>query len=149
MKQKIHPIAGALAFFIIAGFWFSTVAVELFGTEAQVIAVKSSIPWGFLVLVPAMAAVGGSGFSLAGKRRGGVLGAKARRMPIIAANGVLILIPAALFLAAKAKSGEFDSTFYLVQTLELFAGATNLTLLGMSMRDGLRLKGRLRRKAKV
>jgi len=32
-----------------------------------------------------------------------------------------------------------------VQALELAAGAVNITLLGLNMRDGLRMKGRLRR----
>jgi hypothetical protein len=44
-------------------------------------------------------------------------------MPIIAANGILILIPSALYLASKGRAGEFDSAFYAVQTLELAAGA--------------------------
>ena len=34
-----------------------------------------------------------------------------------------------------------------VQALELVAGATNITLLGLNMRDGLRMKGRLRRRS--
>ena len=67
-----------------------------------------------------------------------------RRMRLIAANGVLILIPAALFLAARAKAGQFDIAFSTVQALELLAGATNLTLLALNMRDGLRMKGRFR-----
>jgi hypothetical protein len=33
---------------------------------------------------------------------------------------------------------------YTVQALELAAGATNITLLGLNMRDGLTMKGRLR-----
>ncbi|MDF1486565.1 hypothetical protein PY257_15490, partial [Ramlibacter sp. H39-3-26] len=56
-----------------------------------------------------------------------------------------ILIPSALYLASKARAGEFDSVFYAVQALELVAGAVNITLLGLNMRDGLRMKGRLRR----
>ena len=67
-------------------------------------------------------------------------------MPFIAGNGLLILIPAALFLASKARAGEFDTWFYVVQALELLAGATNITLLGLNMRDGLKLTGRLARK---
>jgi hypothetical protein len=71
-------------------------------------------------------------------------------MPLIAANGLLVLIPSALFLAAKARAGEFDTTFYAVQALELAAGATNLILLGLNMRDGFKLSGRFRRrKAKL
>jgi hypothetical protein len=66
-------------------------------------------------------------------------------MPFIAGNGILILIPSALFLAAKADAVEFDTMFYAVQTLELIAGATNITLLSLNIRDGLMLAGRLRR----
>jgi ferredoxin-NADP reductase len=98
-----------------------------------------------LLLLPALAVAGGSGFSLAGSVRAGLVGAKAKRMPVIAINGVLILIPAALFLASKARVGEFDAMFYAVQAIELIAGATNLALLGLNMRDGLKLTGRLQR----
>jgi hypothetical protein len=89
------------------------------------------------MLIPALAATGGSGFSLAEGRRDGLIGAKLKRMPLIAANGILVLIPCALFLASKARAAEFDTTFYAVQELELVAGATNLTLLGRNMRDGM------------
>ena len=43
-----------------------------------------------------------------------------------------------------AKAAEFDTTFYAVQTLELVAGATNVVLLGLNMRDGFQMKGRFR-----
>lgn len=147
MTKVIHPVAGALALLTIATFWVSTSLSELFGSAASVVAVKSAIPWGFLVLIPALIAAGGSGFALAKGRRGGLVGAKIKRMPIAAANGILILIPSALFLASKAKAGEFDILFYAVQALELAAGAVNITLLGLSMRDGLKMKGRLRRRS--
>ena len=64
-------------------------------------------------------------------------------MPIIAANGVLVLIPSALFLAWKASASAFDSAFYAVQAVELIAGAVNVTLLSLNMRDGLRMTRRL------
>jgi len=67
-------------------------------------------------------------------------------MPLVAVNGVLILIPSALYLSFKANADSFDTAFYAVQILELVAGAANLTLLGFNMRDGLQMKGRLRRK---
>ena len=73
----------------------------------------------------------------------GLVGTKLKRMPIIAANGLLVLIPSALFLAAKAGAGEFDTAFYAVQAIELIAGAVNLVLLSMNMRDGLKMTGRL------
>ena len=145
MTRAVHPIAGALAILTIATFWLSTAVAELFGSQAVVAAVKTAIPWGFLLLIPALAATGGSGFALAKGRRAGLIGAKIKRMPIIAANGILVLIPSALFLASKARIGEFDMTFYAVQAIELVAGAANITLLALNMRDGLKMKGRLHR----
>lgn len=144
MINVIHPVAGAIAILTIATFWLSTVLSELFGSHAMVTAVKTAIPWGFLVLIPALMAAGGSGFALAKGRRTGLVGAKIKRMPLIAANGILMLIPCALVLASKAKAGEFDSAFYTVQILELVAGAVNITLVGLSMRDGLKMTGRFR-----
>jgi hypothetical protein len=145
MTKVIHPIAGAIALLTIATFWLSTVVAELLASQAAVIAVKTAIPWGFLLLIPALAAAGGSGIALAKGRRAGLIGAKIKRMPLVAANGLLILIPAALFLAWKAKASEFDASFYAVQALELIAGAANIALLGLNMRDGLEMKGWLHR----
>ncbi|WP_274424357.1 hypothetical protein [Chelativorans sp. YIM 93263] len=146
MKKLIHPIAGAVAILTIATFWLSTAFSELSGSHEVVVAVKTAIPWGFLLLIPALAVTGGTGFSLAKGRKAGLIGAKLKRMPLIAANGLLVLIPSALFLASKAKAGEFDPAFYVVQALELIAGAANLVLLGRNMRDGLRITGRFRRR---
>ncbi len=146
MMKFIHPIAGVVAIVMIAIFWLSTAVSELFGSQAFVVAIKTMIPWGFLILIPALAGAGGTGFQLARGRRVGLVGAKAKRMPLIALNGILVLIPCAFFLADKAQAGAFDTSFYLVQGLELLAGAANFTLLGLNMRDGMRMKGRLRRK---
>jgi hypothetical protein len=146
MIKIIHPVAGTIAILTIAIFWLSTALSELFAPQAIVVAVKTAIPWGFLLLVPALMAAGGSGFAVANGRRAGLVGAKIKRMPLIAANGILVLIPSALFLASKAKVAEFDATFYAVQALELAAGAANITLLSLNMRDGFKMKGRLRRR---
>lgn len=143
MFKRIHPIAGAVAFFTIAVFWAATVLSESLGSEDVITTVKSAIPWGFLILIPALAAAGGSGFVLSKGERSGLAGTKLKRMPFIGANGILVLIPSAFYLASKARAGTFDTGFYIVQALELIAGATNLTLLGLNMRDGLRLTGRL------
>jgi hypothetical protein len=144
MTKIIHPVAGAVALLTIATFWLSTALTEMFASQAAVTWIKTAIPWGFLLLIPALGTAGGSGFALAKGRRNGLAGAKLRRMPLIAANGILVLIPSALFLASKARAAEFDTAFYAVQALELAAGAANITLLGLNMRDGLKMRGRLR-----
>jgi len=142
MTKAVHAIAGILAFSLVATFWISTVLVETFGGHAAVTAVKTTIPWGFLLLVPALALAGATGVRLAARMRGPVIAAKRGRMPIAAATGLLILIPSALFLYFKAQAGEFDTLFYAVQALELLAGASNIFLLGRNIRDGLRLSRR-------
>jgi hypothetical protein len=148
MTRIVHPVAGAVALVTIAVFWVSTALSGLFASDTTVAAVKMAIPWGFLLLVPALVAVGGSGFALAKGRRGGLIGAKAKRMPLIAANGLLVLIPSALFLASKAGAAEFDAGYYTVQAVELAAGVVNITLLGLNMRDGLTMRGWSRRQSR-
>ena len=50
-------------------------------------------------------------------------------------------------LHGKAAAGEMDAAFYGLQAAELVAGAANFSLMAMNFRDGLKLSGRLRRKA--
>ena len=104
---------------------------------------------GLFILVPAMAATGGSGVFLSRSRQGRLVEAKKRRMPFIAANGLLIMIPCAIFLDRWAVAGTFDTTFYAVQTLELLVGAVNLALMGMNIRDGMKMSGRFRASKKI
>ncbi len=139
MLKIIHPVAGLIALLTITTFWLSTALSELFGSEAAAVAVKTAIPWGFFILFPAIAATGGSGFAWSKGQRRGLIGTKLKRMPFIAANGLLVLIPSALFLASKARAAEFDTTFYVVQAFELIAGAINIMLFGLQMRDGMKL----------
>jgi len=143
MKRKLHPVAGVLALLIIAAFWVSTLGSELFGTEENIKTVKLMIPWGFLVLIPSLALAGGTGHALGRGRTDPLIARKSKRMPFIAANGIVILIPAALFLAYKADAYAFDASFYAVQVLELVMGALNIALLGLNLLDGLRLTGRV------
>lgn len=143
MPKQIHPLAGALAVVTISLFWLSTAWSELFASQATITTVKSLIPWGFLILVPSLAIAGASGFRLGGSWKAALIARKKRRMRILAANGLLILIPSALYLASKAQSGAFDTGFYAVQTFELIAGAVNITLLALNMRDGLRMTRRI------
>jgi hypothetical protein len=144
---SIHRIAGIVAFTTIALFWTGTAIVEVFGDGAAVARVKEAILWGMLLLIPAMAAVAATGFRLGGRSIAPAIARKRRRMPFIALNGLLILVPSAFFLAARAAAGQFDLAFYAVQGLELAAGATNIVLMSLSIRDGLALTRKRRRKA--
>jgi len=57
---------------------------------------------------------------------------------LIVMPGLMVL----LFLDHWASQGTFDETFYWLQGMELLAGAINLMLMGMNIRDGLRMSGR-------
>ncbi len=149
MKTRVHAIAGAIGLLMILTFWTSTVLSELFGSYETIATVKGWILYGMFILIPAMAVVGGSGMSLGAGRSEKLVSAKKKRMPIIAANGLLILLPMAFVLEAKAAAGTFDTLFYVLQGVELIAGATNLTLMGLNMRDGTRLTGRNSRTTSV
>jgi hypothetical protein len=141
---KLHAAAGVAALALIAVFWGSTVAVELLGSTAAIASVKTAIAWAMLAMVPLMAATGLTGARLAGANAKGVVAAKLKRMKLIAANGLCVLVPSAIFLAVRANAGVFDDAFYAVQAAELVAGAVNLALMTINVRDGFRLSGRLR-----
>jgi len=142
MKSIPHAIAGSIAFITILVFFSATVVVEVGGDPAAIARVKAAIVQGLWLLIPALMVTGASGFALARGRSGRLLAAKQRRMPFIAGNGLLILLPAALLLEHWAAAGQFDGMFYTVQAVELLAGAVNLALMGLNIRDGMRLRAR-------
>ena len=145
MKNRIHLVVAMIATLCITSFFTATISVELFGSYETIATVKNLIVMpGLFVLIPAIAVTGGTGFARSKDRKGRLIDSKKKRMPFIAANGILILLPAAIFLNNWASIGSFDVKFYIVQVFELLAGAANLILMGMNMRDGLRMTGKIR-----
>ena len=147
VARRVHPIAGGLALLTMALFWTSSVEVEVVGDVDDVVLVKHTIMWGLLVLVPALAATGSTGFLLGGRSADPRILAKQRRMQVVAAIGLLVLVPCVLFLGLTASPDDLDARFYAVQGVELVAGAVNITLMSLNVRDGLRLTGRIRARA--
>ncbi len=145
MKGIIHRIAPIIAILCIALFFTSTVFVEFLGSDASIVMLKRLIVMpGLFILLPSMALTGASGVALSKLREGPLVKVKMRRMAFIAANGLLILLPAAILLERLSASGHLYGVFYLLQGLELIAGAANLTLMSLNIRDGLRLSGKLK-----
>jgi hypothetical protein len=143
--RRVHLIAAVVATLCVVTFLVSTVLVELSGSHAAIARVKALVVTpGLWILIPAMAAAGGSGMFLGRIRGGRLVDAKRRRMPLLAANGLLVLVPCAFVLDRWAAAGAFGTAFYAVQAVELVAGAANLVLMGLNVRDGLRMAGRLR-----
>lgn len=135
-----HAAAGALAMALIALFLCATLLAEAFGTHDMLAATKQAILTALLLLIPLLMLAALSGRSLAGHARGGIIGAKQRRMMVIAALGALVLLPCAVVLANWAATQRLGPWFAAVQGIELAAGATNLTLLWRNFRDGRRMR---------
>ncbi len=143
MKKTLsfaHRITSISAYLLIMSFFTSTVAVELFGDHHTTLVVKTYISYAIWAVVPLIAAAGITGSKMAPNVKKGPLAAKKKRMPFVAMNGILILVPAAIYLQHLAASNQFDTTFYIVQLVELLAGFTNLTLMTLNIRDARALK---------
>lgn len=144
---SLHATAGALALLTICGFWLTALACELALAEPAIRAARTAILYALPFLILFLAAAGGSGFRLGAGWRSAAVRTKARRMRMAAANGLLVLVPAAVFLGLRAGAGEIDSTFARVQAVELISGAINIALVGLNLRDGLRMRAARRARA--
>lgn len=142
MKSKLHALAGGLALLLVSTFWVSTLVSELFGSKEQIICVKSGILYGMFLLIALLAITGGSGALLGKTWKSPIVAKKKRRMKFAAANGFLILLPSAIYLADRAVASDFGTMFVVVQLLEVVAGAVNISLLALNMKDGLKLSKR-------
>jgi hypothetical protein len=141
----LHRLAGVAAFATIVFFMVRTALAEASGDLAEVAAAKATIVVLLPLLIVAAIAAGVTGRRLAAGRPAGHTAGKLLRMKLIGANGLLVLVPAALFLDHAAGLAEIDVGFAVVQAIEFIAGAANIVLFAMQTRDGLRLAGRLPR----
>lgn len=136
---KIHAAAASIALLLIITFFSSSIISEISGDAQTITMIKNAIFYGIWVLIPVMMITGATGANLAGNAKKGLIGKKMKRMPLIAMNGLLILVPAAIYLRSLALAGEFNSTFYVIQGAELIAGGVNIVLMSMNFRDGIKV----------
>lgn len=136
---KLHALFGATGLLIVLANWSATVITLIIGDKYVIALTKLSIAWGLLALIPMLILAGFSGNRLGQRMRGPLIAAKQKRMKIIAFNGLVFLVPSALILVPLAMQGQDGAVYYVIQSVELLAGATNITLLGLNMRDGIRL----------
>lgn len=137
---RIHAAASFLAILLLVSFWTGTVVSELFFDWLAVGRVKTAIVGAIPVLIVALATAGATGRRLVPVPRRGLPKQKLQRLRVIAANGMVCLVPCALVLWRLSGREGPSSWFYGIQALELTAGAVNLTLIGLNVRDGRRLK---------
>jgi len=140
LRLHLATSLGALA--LVTCFLVASAAAELVGGQATLLAVKRGILALLLILVPLMAGAGLSGRRLAAGSRAPIVRRKLGRLKVVAATGVLVLIPCAITLERLAESGGLGVSFALLQALEFGAGTLNLVLLGLNFRDGLTLRAR-------
>jgi len=131
-----------MALFLIFLFWTASVFSELLLSHEYIVVVKQSILYLMGLLIPSLIFTGISGTIKAKQVTSSVATLKKHRMPIIALNGLAVLLPSATYLFHKASLGQFDGYFYLIQSIELIAGMINMLLIARNIRDGLSLSGR-------
>jgi asparagine N-glycosylation enzyme membrane subunit Stt3 len=80
IEHKIYVAISIIAMLCIATFFTSTVIVELFGREEMIVKVKGLILMpGLFILIPAMAATGGTGFSLSKTKKSPLVDSKEKQ----------------------------------------------------------------------
>lgn len=139
--RTLHAAGSTVGLVIITAFFVSTIVAEIGGDPGTIIRVKTGIFYALFALVPIMAVAGATGRRLAGMSQAPVVQRKMRRMRLVGINAVVVLIPCVVALYWLASHGSFGWEFAAVQAAELAAGAANIVLLGLNLRDGLRMRG--------
>lgn len=146
MKRKtlvgIHLAATMVAVLTISTFFFSSLFAEIHGGEMWIRVVKKGIIYALPLLLFAMPAMAITGNNLAGNSKQSLIIMKQRRMKWIMLNGML-LTSLAVFLYYRSNFQTIDAAFFFAQVAELAFGMVNLILIGMNIKAGLRLSGRL------
>jgi hypothetical protein len=133
---RIHLGGSTGALAIITAFLASSAVIELLGDPGDVRVLRHGVLLGLPLLVACLAAAALTGRRLAGRSRAPAVRRKRRRMQIVAAAGLLVLIPCAVildFLAGSAHAGVLAGA---LEITEIVAGGLNLALLALNFRDG-------------
>jgi hypothetical protein len=133
---RAHLAAAVGAVALIATFLVSSAVTEVIGNAGDVHSLGQWIVFGLPALIACLATAALSGRRLAGKSRAKVLRRKQRRMQIVAAAGIVVLVPCALILDDLSAGASASSVVTALEITEILAGALNLTLLVLNFRDG-------------
>ena len=136
MLVRVHLAAAVGAVAVIVAFLTSSAITELVGTPAEVRLLRHGIMLGLPLLIACLATVALTGRRLGGKSRAPVVRRKRRRTQLIAAVGLVVLVPCAVVLNYQAMPA--------LEITELAAGGLNLALLVLNVRDGRALARRRR-----
>ena len=133
---RIHLSAAVGALALITTFLVSSAVTELAGNAADVHSLRQWIVSGLPLLIGCLAAAALTGRRLARKSRAALIRRKQRRMQVVAALGIIVLAPCALILDALTAGASAGAVVAGLELTEILAGALNLTLLLLNVRDG-------------
>ncbi|MBB6463506.1 hypothetical protein [Flammeovirga kamogawensis] len=139
---KLHIIATAVALFTISSFFIISLYAEIKGDQEFIKTVKSIVLYCLPILLMAMPTLSITGNTLAGKSKNVIVLKKLKRMKLVMFNGI-ILVSLAIFLYYRSHYIAIDSTFMIAQITEFIFGLSNLTLIGLNARLGLKLSRRI------
>jgi hypothetical protein len=134
VRTHLAAAVGALA--LITTFLVSSAVTELIGNVGDVHSLRQWIVFGLPVLIACLATAALSGRRLARNSRATVIRRKQRRMQIVAAAGIVVLVPCALILDYLTAGASAGGAVTALEITEIVAGALNLTLLVLNFRDG-------------
>jgi hypothetical protein len=141
-RLHLSGAAGALA--VITAFLAASAAIEPFGDAGELRDLRQGILVALPVLIACLATAALTGRRLAGRSRAVVVRRKQRRMQVVAAAGLLVLIPCAVALDVLAAGTASGGLVAALEVTEFLAGGLNLTLLALNFRDGRAMTRRRR-----
>ncbi|MEM6925685.1 MAG: CDGSH iron-sulfur domain-containing protein, partial [Myxococcota bacterium] len=145
MKGLLHAIAGVFGFLCVAAFLSATVLSGLLGSPETIALVKTWIFRGVFLLLPALAGAGATGMSMLGERQEPLALIKQQRGPRAFMTTLFVLLPCGWLLSTWAAAGQLGLAYAGVQAVELATQAFCLVMIGLNIRDGLALRGRIAR----
>ena len=137
---KAHIIGSIIAAITITMFFTFSLIAEIKGDETFIKQVKEGILFSLPLLLVAMPMLNITGNKLAGESQNPIVLAKRRRMKFVLANGIT-LISLACFLYYRSHYQAIDGIFLTAQIAEFTLGLTNLTLIGINIKNGIQLSG--------
>ncbi|CCG42001.1 hypothetical protein [Magnetospirillum molischianum] len=141
IAELLHPLAARVTLGLFVLIWGSAVTAGLFADRELLAFIKEVVVWSLFPLVPIAMITAITGLQLTRVRPSQISERKRRRLRLIAAISIVVLLPATLWLDAQAQQDSVDGTlFFIVQGIELAAGLVTLVLMGISVRDGILAK---------
>lgn len=149
MKRKtlvqLHIIATIIAALTISTFFTISIYAEIDGDLEVIKQVKSFIVMAMPIMVVAMPILNITGNKLSGKSQNPTILLKKKRMKWVMLNGICLLT-LAILLYYISHFQTINTTFFVLQIVELILGFTNLTLILLNAKSGFQLSGKTKRK---